>query len=157
MNYIVKKADIDAMPGLKKAHFLNTNAIRVNKSLGDLTGLSNIGFHIIEIEPGHESTEYHVHFFEEECVYVLEGTATVTIDETEYAVESGDFIGYPAGGLAHTMSNTGTTTLKCIVVGQRLKHDVSDYPRLKKRLYRYDGAGDLVDLENVDAPSFGAK
>lgn len=157
MDYILKKSAIDAMPGLMKTHFLNPKAVRLNKSLGDEVGLTQLGFHLIEIEPGSESTEYHVHFFEEECVYILEGSATVTIDEKDFAVEAGDFIGYPAKGMAHTMNNTGSTTLRCIVVGQRLKHDVGEYPRQQKRLYRYDGAADLVDIESVTSPEVGQK
>ena len=50
--YIIKSDAIAAMPGLDKTHFLNLNAKRVNKSLGDLTGLTGFGSHIIEVEPG---------------------------------------------------------------------------------------------------------
>ena len=157
MNYIVRKNEIEAIEGLAKTHYLNKNARRINKSLGDRIGLKNIGFHIIEVLPGHESTEYHVHFFEDECVYILSGKATVTIDETDYEVTTGDFIGYPAGGLPHTMKNTGTEVLRCIVVGQRLTHDVSDYPRLGKRLYRYGDSKDLAEISNIANPSFGRK
>jgi uncharacterized cupin superfamily protein len=54
--------------------------------------------------------------------------------------------------------NDGDETLKAIVVGQRLDHDVADYPRLKKRIYRNKGqAWDLVDLENIDHPVAGKK
>ncbi len=158
MKYILKKDDIDGMQGLPKTHFLNDNAVRVNKSLGDLTGLQNLGFHIIEVEPGFESTEYHVHHYEDECVYILAGTATVTIDEQDYPVSAGDFIGYPAGGLPHTMVNTGTDTLRCIVVGQRLAHDVGDYPRLGKRIYRNAGLdADLVTSDAIAHPLMGSK
>lgn len=156
--YIVKKAEIEAMEGLFKQHFLNPNAQRVNKSLGDLTGLNGFGFHIIEVPPGKESTEYHVHYYEDECVYILSGSATVTIGDEEFAVSEGDFIGYRAGGLAHTMLNSGDTTLKCIVVGQRLAHDVGDYPRLKKRIYRNTNRPwDLVDSDDIDHPEAGKK
>ena len=41
--YIVTSEEIDAMEGLHKTHFLNSNAQRLNKSLGDITGLNNIG------------------------------------------------------------------------------------------------------------------
>ena len=157
MNYIVRRNEIEAMEGLAKTHYLNQNARRINKSLGDLAGLKNIGFHIIEVLPGYESTEYHVHFYEDECVYILSGEATVTIDETDYEVSTGDFIGYPAGGLPHTMKNTGTEVLRCIVVGQRLAHDVSDYPRLGKRLYRYGDSKDLVEISDLANPNFGKK
>ncbi len=158
MNYIIKKDDIDSMPGLSKTHFLNDNAVRNNKSLGDLTGLKNLGFHIIEVEPGFESTEYHVHHYEDECVYILSGAATVTINEQDHEVSAGDFIGYPAGGLPHTMLNTGTETLRCIVVGQRLAHDVGDYPRAGKRIYRNAGLdADLVDSQAIEHPIMGSK
>ena len=36
--YLITKEEIDDYEGLSKTHFLNDNAKRVNKSLGDLTG-----------------------------------------------------------------------------------------------------------------------
>ena len=56
--YILKSADVAAMPGIHKVHRLNSNAVRINKSLGDATGLTGFGFHIIEVEPGHDAGEY---------------------------------------------------------------------------------------------------
>src|SRR6056297_3801271 len=35
---LLKRADIEALEGLEKTHFLNERARRINKSLGDLTG-----------------------------------------------------------------------------------------------------------------------
>lgn len=96
--YLLTKDEIESLKGTDKTHFLNQNAKRLNKSLGDLTGLNNIGFHIIEVEPGHESTEFHVHYFEEECVYILEGTAESLIGSSKTQVGAGDFIGYRTGG-----------------------------------------------------------
>lgn len=154
---ILKRAEIEAAEGLAKTHFLNPNAQRINKSLGDMVGLTGLGFHIIEVQPGHESTEYHRHLHEDECVYVLSGTATVTLDEVDYPVEAGDFIGYPAGGPAHTMKNTGDEVLRCIVVGQRLAHDIGDYPRLGKRIYRAPGVVNVVEHEAIDTPKMGRK
>ena len=55
--YLLTADEIDAMEGLHKAHFLNPGARRVNKSLGDATGLTGLGIHIIEVEPGMETTE----------------------------------------------------------------------------------------------------
>ncbi|MEM6578274.1 MAG: cupin domain-containing protein, partial [Pseudomonadota bacterium] len=81
--YLITAEEIAAMDGLAKVHFLNPNAKRINKSLGDATGLTGLGFHIIEVAPGDETTEYHVHHFEDECIFVLSGTATAEIgDET---------------------------------------------------------------------------
>ncbi len=156
--YIITREEIDDFEGIEKTHFLNENAQRTNKSLGDLTGLTGIGFHIIEIQPGHESTELHVHFHEEECLYVLEGEAQATIGDKVHTVRTGDFIGYRAGGEPHKLENTSTQVLKCIVVGQRLDHDVADYPRRKKRIFRNRGLQwNLVDLGQIEEPSAGRK
>ena len=65
--YLIKRDAIESMQGLAKTHFLNHKAQRTNKSLGDLTGLTGFGFHIIEVPPGALSTECHVHQFEDEA------------------------------------------------------------------------------------------
>lgn len=154
---ILKRAEIEAMAGLAKTHFLNPNAVRINKSLGDHTGMQGLGFHIIEVQPGHESTEYHVHHFEDECVFILAGEATLTLDGEEHWVSAGDFIGHPAGTEAHALKNTGEDTLVCIVAGQRLTQDVADYPKLGKRLYRNDGKNDLVSHSAIEPAVMGKK
>jgi uncharacterized cupin superfamily protein len=156
--YIITRAEIAAFEGIDKTHFLNPNAKRVNKSLGDLTGLTGLGFHIVEIEPGCESTELHAHYFEDECVYILDGCAEAQIGDEVFAVGAGDFIGYRAGGAAHKLTNVGESVLRCIVVGQRLDHDVADYPDKAKRIFRNRGmAWNLVDLDALEKPVAGKK
>ncbi|MEM9404136.1 MAG: cupin domain-containing protein [Pseudomonadota bacterium] len=155
---ILRQAEIESFDGVEKVHFLNDNAKRINKSLGDLTGLTGIGVHLVEIEPGHDSTELHAHYYEDECVYILEGEATATIGDTTSIVRAGDFIAYPAGGAAHKLQNSGPGPLRCLVIGQRLKHDVADYPAKGKRIFRNSGlAWNLVDLDQIDEPSAGRK
>ena len=62
------------------------------------------------------------------------------------------------GGAAHSIRNTGTETLRCIVVGERLAHDVGDYPNKRKRIFRNVGLPwNLVDIEDIDEPQGGAK
>ena len=59
-------------------------------------------------------------------------------------------MGYRAGGLADNLKNTDRSILKCIVVGQRLGHDVSNYPNLRRRMLRNTGLNwNLVDIENI--------
>lgn len=156
--YLVSAADIASMEGLAKTHFLNPNAKRTNKSLGDLTGITGFGFHIIEVEPGCETTEHHVHHHEDECVYVLSGTATAYIGDEAHPIGPGDFIGYRKGGVAHSIVNTGDEMFRCIVVGQRLPHDVGDYPRKAKRIFRNEGLPwTLVDHDDLEEVNAGAK
>jgi uncharacterized cupin superfamily protein len=149
---LLKAADIENMPGEHKVHFLNPNAVRLNKSLGDAVGLNHIGVHMVAVEPGRDTTEYHIHYYEEECVYVLSGRGLLVIDGDEYSMEQGDFVGFPRNTAAHNIVNNGTETLVCLVMGQRLEQDVGDYPNQGKRLYRNSGEWNLVDLKDITDP-----
>ncbi len=156
--YRVSAAEIQAFDGISKTHFLNNDAKRINKSLSDLTGLTQIGFHLVEVQPGDESTEMHRHHHEEECVYILSGTAQAFIDEEVLDVGPGDFIGYRAGGAAHKLRNSGSEVLRCIVVGQRLDHDVVDYPLKNKRLFRNQPLPwSMADIDSLEHPQAGQK
>ena len=57
---LLKAADIDKMAGERKVHFLNPNAVRINKSLGDAIDLNHIGVHIIYVEPGKFCTLFNI-------------------------------------------------------------------------------------------------
>jgi uncharacterized cupin superfamily protein len=137
------------MEAVKRVHFLNDNAVRENKAIGDAAGLKNLGVHLITVQPGHRSTEYHFHHYEEECVYVLSGNGTAMIGDQTHKVGPGDFMGHPIDNIAHDMINDGTEPLVCLVIGQRLAQDITDYPRQGKRLYRHSGARSLVAIGDI--------
>jgi uncharacterized cupin superfamily protein len=147
---LLLKAEVIAkMEGQHKIHFLNPNAERLAKSLGDAVGLQNIGVHLVAVEPGKETTEYHKHYYEEECVYILSGSATLIMDDERHPIARGDFVGFPRD-TAHTIINDGDETLVYLLMGQRLDQDVADYPDKAKRLYRNSGRWDLVDIEDIE-------
>lgn len=146
---LLKAADIEAMEGQTKAHLLNPNAVRVAKSLGDAAGLTQLGFHMMTVMPGHESTEYHRHLYEEQCFYILSGRGEVVIDEQRYALEPGDFAGFPRRGAAHTMVNTGDQPLVFLTARTLLEQDVCDYPRRQKRLYMTGSEEAVVDFSAI--------
>ena len=132
---LLKVADIAAMSATVSVHDLNANAIRHKKPVGDAVGLTQLGALIITIMPGHESSEYHRHLYEEECLYILSGRGEATVGDQVCSVAAGDFLGFARGGPAHVLTNTGNEPLVFFVVGQRLEHDVCDYPRKGVRLY----------------------
>lgn len=132
---LLKATDIDAMSATRSVHSLNPNAIRLRKPVGDVVGLTQLGAHIITLMPGHESSEYHRHLYEEECVYILSGHGEALIDDQAHSIGTGDFLGFPCRGAAHVMTNTGSEPLVFLVVGQRLEQDVCDYPHKGVRLY----------------------
>ena len=82
------------MEGEVKTHDFDRNAVRLSKSLGDFTGLTNFGFHLVSIQPGRDSTAYHRHLYSEECVYILSGQCEAQIDAQRYDVTAGDFLGF---------------------------------------------------------------
>ena len=145
---------IAAMQSIRRVHQLNAAAIREDKSLGDETGLKNIGIHLITIAAGDKSTEFHSHKYEDEAIYVLSGHGTEAIGNETYKIGPGDFIGLPAGGPAHETSNVGSEPLVCLVIGQRLPQDVVDYPHKGKRLYRNSGQRDMIDIAQITPLSF---
>ena len=149
---------IAAMEGTAKTHFLNDRARRVNKSLGDAGGLTGLGVHLIEVAPGDLTTEHHKHYHEDECVYVLSGTATAVIGDARIAIGPGDFIAHPKGGAAHHIENEGDEPFRALVVGERAAHDVVDYPHLGKRMYRNAGLPwTLAEIGTLSYPTAGKK
>ncbi len=149
--WLLKAQDIDKMSGKTKTHFLNPNAVRLSKSLGDAVGLKHLGVHRVELEPGREATEYHMHWHEEECVFVLAGSGEAMINGEVFPLGCGDFIGLPAGQAAHSVVNTGSEILVLLVFGQRLPQDVADYPQQRKRIYRHAAGWDLVDMDAIES------
>ncbi|WP_232821409.1 cupin domain-containing protein [Acidithiobacillus ferrivorans] len=82
-------------------------------------------------------------------MYVLPGKVMLTMEGDQYLIAPGDFVGFPRHTVAHSISNDGTETLVCLVIGQRLDQDVTDYPNQYKRLYRNNGELNPVDMGNI--------
>lgn len=143
---------IAKMEAVRKAHYLSPDAVRLTRSLGDAAGLKRLGVHLVEVPPGSRSTEFHAHYYEEECIYVLSGRGAATLGTATHRIGPGDFIACPTNGVAHEMMNDGAEPLVCLVIGQRLEQDITDYPRLGKRLYRHSGEWDLVDVAKLEHP-----
>ena len=141
---------LSALPVTHSIHPVNAQAQRTISSPGDATGLTTLGINIFEVATGDKSTEYHVHACEDEAVYVLSGSGTARTGDASYDIHAGDFVGYPKGGPAHEIRNTGDMPLRLLVIGQRLEEDIIDYPDQGKRLYRYSGrSNDMVDVAQI--------
>jgi quercetin dioxygenase-like cupin family protein len=63
-------------------------------------------------EPG-QSTVMHVHPREEEAIFVLEGTANMSIDGTEHVVRAGSIVKFPAN-VQHDVRNLGPE--RCVIM-----------------------------------------
>jgi quercetin dioxygenase-like cupin family protein len=87
---------IAAMEERRFQHMFNANGVRMTRSLSDTCGMTQLGVHLVRVEPGHESTEYHTHSHDEEWIYILSGRATADIDGRTTEVKAGDFMGFVA-------------------------------------------------------------
>lgn len=144
---LLTAATISALPESSFVHPLNPKAIRHSRSLGDASGFEHIGVHLVRVAPGHDSTQYHVHQAEEEFIYILSGRGLAEIGNDTFEIGPGDFMGFVAGGLAHSLSNPFGEDLVYLVGGMRLEFDICDYPRVNRRLYRRGEQREYVELE----------
>ena len=127
-------ADIRALDEEIYPHPLNINAVRRTRALGEHTGLQQVGVQLVRLTPGHDSTEYHRHHHSDEFVYVLEGRGSARIGAATVTIGPGDFLGFPAGGEPHALSNPYEVDLLYLVGGNRVPVDTVDYPEAGKRL-----------------------
>lgn len=130
-------------------HRLNPRAVRHGRSLGDTVGMTELGIHYIRIAPGDETTEYHTHYCDEEFVYILSGHGLAEIGGRKFRVGPGDFMGFTAKSLPHTMSNPYREDLVYLMGGTRKPIDISEYPRSRKRTYKFDGRRHTVKFKDV--------
>lgn len=118
-------------------------------SLSEAVGLQRIGFHLATIPPGKESFIYHSHQFEEEFIFILSGKGIAEIDNQEFEVSSGDFIGFPTPSVAHHLRNPFEEDLIYIMGGERREYEIADFPRLQKRMFRNGKQVQIADLDNL--------
>lgn len=134
------------------SHPWNPNSELAGTQLGKTVGLQRTGINFIRVPPGKESFIYHSHHREEEWIYILSGRGVAEIDGAELDVDAGDFMGFPTPSVAHHLKNTGDEDLVYLAGGENLDIEIAEFPRLKKRMIRREGAIDIYDF--ADAKPF---
>jgi uncharacterized cupin superfamily protein len=147
---LLRAQDVQALPEQARAHNLNPAFVRHTRSLGDATGLSTIGVHLVRLQQGDTSSVFHFHHQDEEWIYVLSGRGMAEIGDEKHEVGAGDFMGFVAGSPAHNLHNPHAEDLVYLVGGNRWPFDVCDYPRAGKRRYRVNGKNVYVDAELLE-------
>ena len=147
---LLRAADIQAITEQARVHALDPQSVRHTRSLGDAVGLATIGVHLVRLISGKTSSVYHFHHHDEEWIYVLAGRGVAEIGDEKLEVGPGDFMGFIAGSLAHSLTNPNREDLVYLVGGNRLPFDICDYPRIRKRRYRINGRNDYVSWELLE-------
>lgn len=148
-DHIIKAGEIESLPETRNVHQFNDKAIRNTKSLGDLVGLTTIGFHLVRVEPGDETTQHHNHECSDEFVYILSGSGVLYLGDEQIEIEAGDFAGFPMNGPPHSMKNTGVDDLVYLMGGGRPDIDICNYPKIQRRMYIVKGQKEYVDLKDL--------
>jgi uncharacterized cupin superfamily protein len=147
------KADEVAEKAGSFSHPWNPNSELIGTRLSTLVGLSRTGVSLIRIPAGKESFIYHSHQREEEWIYIISGRGVAEIDDEEFEVAAGDFMGFPTPSVAHHLRNPYDEELVYLVGGENLDVEIADFPRLGKRMLRR--GQDVEIYDTFDAQGFG--
>ena len=127
----------DAMVG---SHPWKPNSAWVWVPLSRAVNLKRCAVNLARLLPGKDRV-YHLHHGEEEWIYVLSGRGIAEIGDDEFEVGPGDFMGFPTSSVGHHMRNPFDTDLVYLMGGERVELDVSEFPRLGKRMIRFGISG----------------
>lgn len=123
---ITRSKDVPFQPGVVRGKFSNT---RKGLSPPD----AKLAAGMWELPAGKRSFPMHKHNVTEEALFVISGTAKVRTPDGETAIGPGDWVTFPAGGLAHQLENDGTETLVYLGLSTNpVGVDVVEYPDSEK-------------------------
>ncbi len=130
-SFVVNLADVRAQ---KRPRFTSTPGVAaLVQTLGDPTGLKQMGVGMRAVEPGFSGTNRHFHSAEEEWSFVLSGRGTLRIGPHRIAVSAGSFAGFPTGPRPHHFIAEGDEPLVFLEGGERRPaQDDVWYPDIRK-------------------------
>ena len=131
------------------SHPWNPNSLLIGVQLSRALGLKRAAVSIARMPPGKESFVYHTHRHEEEWLYILSGRAIAELGGADVEVGPGDFIAFPAPSIAHHLRNPFEGELVYLMGGENREFDISDFPRLDRRVVKSGDSFEVHDLSNA--------
>jgi uncharacterized cupin superfamily protein len=147
--YLIRAAELDALPSMLFRHPLNPRSEIELRTLTAQAGLERIGVHIGRVPPGKESFCHHYHHFEEEFVYIIAGRGIAEIGDQDLEIGPGDFMAFPAPSPGHHLRNPFDTDLVYLMGGERRGFEVGEFPRLRKRAIWDRSGGYIIDVDTA--------
>ena len=127
-------ADIAAVPETEIRHPWNPDAQVFVKPLAMAAGLSRVVLTLGRLPPGKDSVAYHCQERDEEFLYILSGRGRAEIGDRTVEIGPGDFMGFPAPGVAHNLTNPYDEDLVYLMGGERSGFDIGHFPKLGRRI-----------------------
>jgi uncharacterized cupin superfamily protein len=144
---VVRADEVDAQ-SRTFAHPWNPRSEMRAAWLGGSSGLTRTGVNLLRLPPGNESFTYHAHLHEEEWIYVVSGRAILDDGDAHHELGPGDFVAFPTPSQPHQLRNAFDTDVVYLSGGERAHIDVTDFPRLGKRVVRIAGRATVYDLDS---------
>lgn len=120
---IVRSSELDWETAMAQGHFQQRR-----KALGGEAAACGLW----ELAPGKKSFPMHRHHITEESLFVISGKGHVRTPDTLTPIGPGDFVTFPAGGVAHQLVNDGEVPLVYFALGVGKGVDVVEYPESGK-------------------------
>lgn len=142
--------NIADLPGEKRPRYTSTPGVAAMvRTVGDLTGLRQMGVGIRSVDPGFAGTNRHFHSLEEEWSFVLSGRGTLRLGPHRIPVSAGIFAAFPPGPRPHHFLAEGDAPLVFIEGGERRsKEDDVWYPDI-----RVMSRGRVLSKDYVEPPA----
>lgn len=140
------------MPEVHLRHPWNTESDVSLRPLPMAAGLTRTVLTMARVPPGKESFAYHSHERDEEFVFILSGRGRAEIGDQVVDVGPGDFMGFPAPGIAHHLTNPYDEDLVYLMGGERSGFDIGYFPRLGRRLI-FTASG-IIGVDDATTTAF---
>jgi uncharacterized cupin superfamily protein len=131
------------------------------RHLSSFGGGTQVSVSMEELPPGRQANQAHYHLLEEEHLYLIEGSLTLTLGDKRYLMAAGDYVCFPAGQKAgHAIFNHTEAPCRYLVLGTSNPHDVAVHTETGRVAVRLMGEGyrrssvmgywDEVDVDRKD-------
>jgi uncharacterized cupin superfamily protein len=132
------------------SHPWNPDTIVPGTQLDRMVALERTRINVVRVPAGGEASVFHSHQIEEEWMYILQGQGVLDIDGQEHLLGPGDFAGFPARSAPNHLKNPFGKSLVCLMGGERREVDITDFPRVGKRLFRHGNVMEVYDTSDAE-------
>lgn len=151
--HVVRAAEVEAQTQAFR-HPWNPRSEMRAAWLGGTAGLTRTGVNLLRLPPGGESFTYHAHLHEEEWIYLVSGRAILDDGDAQHELAAGDFVAFPTPSQAHQLRNPHGEDVVYLSGGERAQIDVTDFPRLGKRVVRIGQRATVYELDTGEPLPF---
>lgn len=121
---------VSELPAIESEH--GTRFASRRRQAGKAAGAKELGASFYEVPPGKTAFPAHIHYGNEEAIYVLAGFGRLRLGDESFAIAAGDYIALPAGGPAHQLTNDSDATLSYLCISTMQAPDIMSYPDSQK-------------------------